>query len=104
MVFGGTGIAPPNILLYNNKKRSVYYGIAIWMRRRKQMQYKILPSAVGGEAAVTEDGVRFLAREHSENASFSLSFSFSDFAPDAYVFLPACVYDGNRMEKRYGEH
>ena len=68
------------------------------------MQYKILPSAVGGEAAVTEDGVRFLAREHSENASFSLSFSFSDFAPDAYIFLPACAYDGNRMEKRYGEY
>ena len=104
MVFGGTGIAPPNFLLYNNKKRSVYYGIAVWMRRRKQMQYKILPSAVGGEAAVTADGVRFLAREHSENARFSLSFSFSDFAPDAYVFLPACAYDGNRMDKRMGEY
>ena len=34
-----------------------------------------------------------------ENTYFAMTISLTEWENDAYIFLPACVYDGNRFEK-----
>ncbi len=66
--------------------------------------YEIFLSAQGGAASYAEGEVKFLAAEGRSDAAFAMTFAFPEWEKDAYIFLPACVYGGNQMEKRYGDY
>ena len=68
------------------------------------MKYTLSLCAEGGKSSFAKEQVRFLADSEQTNAHFSMTFSFTEWENDAYIFLPACAYDGNRMEKYYGEY
>lgn len=68
------------------------------------MQYECSVSACGGRAVWDGEKICFSADRDTQDAHFALTFDFPAWERDAFVFLPACVYDGNRMEKRYGEY
>ena len=68
------------------------------------MQFECSVSARGGRASWDGERISFFADGDAEDAFLSLCFSFPAWERDAYVFLPACAYDGNRMEKRYGAY
>ena len=60
-------------------------------------------TATGGVATGEKEGIRFRAAADTSDACFALTYRFPEWKKDTFVFLPACAYDGNRMEKRYGE-
>ena len=43
--------------------------------------------------------VSFKANCDSDNAFFEINFNFDDWEEDAFVFMPACAYNGNRFER-----
>ena len=47
---------------------------------------------------VSENGVRFVAPTDNDSAFFSFDLTFPEWEEDTYVFLPACAYNGNKME------
>ncbi len=68
------------------------------------MKYNTVLSAKGGTAALEKGGVCFASDGSSTEAAFSITYTFPEWEKDSYIFLPACVYGGNRMEKRYGDY
>lgn len=68
----------------------------------------VLPQvrSVGGDVDVTAEAAVFTrTAEGNGECRFDLSWTFPGWEDDAYVFLPACAYDGNRSfavrEQRY---
>ena len=63
------------------------------------MYYKINLHTDNGAVNFSDETVLFTSETDSEDARFSLSVGFPEWEDDAYIFLPACVYDGNRFER-----
>ena len=63
------------------------------------MYYSITLHSADGAVGFSDDTVIFTSETDSDDARFSLRVGFSEWEDDAYVFLPACVYDGNRFKR-----
>ena len=63
------------------------------------MKYQISTSSDFGKVCYANGSVEFVAKDRFDNAGFSVSFSFPEWEPDTYVFLPSCAYDGNRIRR-----
>lgn len=64
------------------------------------MKYTISLDSNNGTARFSGDAVTLTAQRDCSDTRFSLSVVFSDWEEDAYVFLPACAYNGNRFRRR----
>ena len=64
------------------------------------MKYTISLDSNNGTARFSGDAVTLTAQRNCSDTRFSLSVVFSDWEEDAYVFLPACAYNGNRFRRR----
>lgn len=64
------------------------------------MKYNISLDSNNGDISYFGDSVKLVAKENCSDTRFSLSVSFPEWEEDAYVFLPACAYNGNRMKRR----
>ena len=63
------------------------------------MYYKITLHTADGAVGFSDETVIFTSEKDSEDARFSLNVGFPEWEDDAYVFLPACAYDGNRFRR-----
>ena len=63
------------------------------------MYYKITLHTDNGAVVFSDETVIFTSETDSEDARFSLSVEFPEWENDAYIFLPACAYDGNRFAR-----
>ena len=66
----------------------------------KAMEYNISLHSNNGNISFSGDTVTLVAEKHSSDTRFSLSVDFPEWEEDAYVFLPACAYNGNKMKRR----
>lgn len=62
------------------------------------MKYNVSAHSDFGICEFT-DRVSFRAKETSDNAFFHIDFHLEDWENDAFVFMPACAYNGNRFEQ-----
>lgn len=63
------------------------------------MNYNITLHSNNGRAEYHGGTVSFIAESDYNDTRFSLSVAFPEWEKDAYIFMPACVYDGNCFEK-----
>ena len=63
------------------------------------MSYQININSNNGFAKYNGSEISFVAERDNDDTRLSLSVEFSEWEQDAYVFLPACAYDGNKFEK-----
>lgn len=78
----------------------IYTSIITEAKREKTiMKYNITTSANNGTAIYENGKISFLCQNDSTDISFSLRIDIPWWDTDAYVFMPACVYNGNRFKK-----
>ena len=65
------------------------------------MKHEIFLNSNNGVPSIDGNGVSLVCQEDSQDTRFFLSIGLTEWENDAYVFLPACVYNGNRFEKSY---
>jgi len=63
------------------------------------MKYLINTASEFGICNAEESLISFLADKEASDAFFELSFDFPEWEDDCYTFMPACVYDGNRLKR-----
>ena len=63
------------------------------------MRYHVSLASDDGEVTYQNETVTFVADRDSENASCSLTLTLSDREEDTYLFVPAAVYNGNKMRR-----
>ena len=64
------------------------------------MKHNISLYSNNGTVSFSGDTVTFVAKKDSSDSRFSLSVTFAEWEEDAYVFLPACAYNANKMQRR----
>ncbi len=64
------------------------------------MDYKISLQSNNGSVSYSGDTVTLAAKETCGDTRFSLTVDFPEWEQDAYVFLPACAYNGNKFKRR----
>lgn len=64
------------------------------------MNYNISFQSNNGAVSLSGDQITFVAEKCSSDTRFSVTLDFPQWEADAYVFLPACAYDGNRFKRR----
>ena len=64
------------------------------------MEYKISLDSNNGKVSYCDNTVTLAAKEDCRDTRFSLTVDFPEWEEDAYVFLPACAYNGNRFKRR----
>lgn len=63
------------------------------------MKFTISSSSESGSCKADKNGVEFIAAGAAEEAFFEVNFDFEEWESDAYVMMPACVYNGNRYKR-----
>ena len=63
------------------------------------MYYSITLHSADGAVGFSDETVIFNSAADSADARFSLTVGFPEWEDDAYIFLPACAYDGNRFRR-----
>lgn len=66
------------------------------------MNYEIKLDSNNGRAEYNGNAVSLTADSDNVDTRFSMSIVFPQWEKDAYIFMPACVYDGNSCEKLKG--
>ena len=64
------------------------------------MEYNISLQTNNGRVSFSEDTVTLAAEETCSDTRFSLTVDFPRWEQNAYVFLPACAYNGNQFKRR----
>lgn len=64
------------------------------------MEQKITLYSNNGNVMFSGDTVTLVAEKHSRDTRFSMTVDFPQWEQDAYVFLPACAYNGNQFKRR----
>lgn len=64
------------------------------------MKHLITLHSNNGAVSFSGDTVTFVAENTCSDTRFSLSVDFPHWEKDAYVFLPACAYNGNRFKRK----
>lgn len=65
------------------------------------MNYKTSTYSENGNVKYENDTVTFVGEKDEINAFFSMKIEMPFWDNDSYLFMPACVYDGNRFKKSY---
>lgn len=65
------------------------------------MNYKIRTYSDNGTFKYENDIATFICEKDDDNAFFSMTVDVPFWDNDSYLFMPACVYDGNRFKKSY---
>lgn len=68
-------------------------------QKETDMNYKIKLCSNNGEVDYSNDTLSLIAENDHDDTRFSMTVEFSEWENDAYVFLPACAYNGNRFER-----
>ena len=63
------------------------------------MNYSVKAISEHGTVSYKNELVTFKASKNSEEAFYQISFELTDWEEDAFVFAPACIYDGNKAKK-----
>jgi len=63
------------------------------------MKYTVNALSDFGKCDYRDGLVSFVAKGDNSEAFFEVKIELSDYERDAYVFAPACIYDGNKMKK-----
>ena len=63
------------------------------------MNYKISTLSQNGNCILENEKVVFIATEPAKEAFFRAEVDFTDWEEDAFIFMPACAYNGNRIKK-----
>lgn len=63
------------------------------------MKYEITCSSCYGDCQLTENTISFFAKETAEQVNFAMKFDFPEWEDDCYLFMPACVYNGNKLKR-----
>lgn len=63
------------------------------------MEYQIITHSEDSLCTFEHDRVKFIASQTRKEAFFDMEIRFTQWEDDAYVFLPACTYDGNRFTR-----
>lgn len=64
------------------------------------MTYKITLNSNNGQIDYRDGLVSLTAERADDDTRASMTITFSDWERDAYVFMPACVYDSNAFKKQ----
>ncbi len=64
------------------------------------MEYQISLCSNNGIVSFSGDMVTLAAEKDCSDTRFSMTVDFPHWEKDAYVFLPACVYNGNKFKRR----
>ena len=64
------------------------------------MNHIITHCSDNGTVKLSDDTVTLIPEKDSDDARFSVSIGFPEWEDDAYVFLPACAYNGNRFKRK----
>lgn len=64
------------------------------------MEHTISLFSNNGSVSFSGNTVTLVAENDCSDTRFSLSVAFGQWEEDAYVFLPACAYNGNRFQRR----
>ena len=64
------------------------------------MNYKVTLRSNNGFVKFSDDTVTLTSENDYGDTRFSLSVEFLEWEDDAYIFLPACVYDGNKFKRK----
>ncbi len=65
------------------------------------MKHEITLYSNNGQVRYANSVISLECGGDSESAYFSMSVKLAEWERDAYLFLPACVYDGNKFKKTY---
>lgn len=65
------------------------------------MKHEIFLHTNNGKVIYENSKVIFESEKDSYDTRFSMAISFTEWEDDAYIFMPACVYNGNRFKKIY---
>ena len=63
------------------------------------MKYEIQLLTNNGRAEYRDGYFSLIAEKNHTDTRSSMSVKFIDWEEDTFVFMPACVYDGNAFEK-----
>ncbi|MCQ2431341.1 MAG: hypothetical protein MJ175_01920 [Clostridia bacterium] len=63
------------------------------------MQYSMRANSGFGLCEVSKESVRLIPDRNAVEAFFSAEISFSDWEENAYILIPACAYNGNRLTR-----
>ena len=66
------------------------------------MNYEIKLDSNNGRAEYRDNAVFLIPDHDNDDTRFSMSVAFPEWEKDTYIFMPACVYDGNSFEKLKG--
>lgn len=64
------------------------------------MEHNISLYSNNGTVSFSGETVTLAAQKDCSDTRFSVSVAFPEWEEDAYVFLPACAYNGNRFKRR----
>ena len=64
------------------------------------MKDRITFGSNNGAVTFSDGTVTLIPEKDNEDTRYSLTVSFPDRENDAYLFFPACVYDGNRFSRK----
>lgn len=64
------------------------------------MEYNISLQSNNGSVSFSNNTVTLVTKEACSDTRFSLTVDFPRWEQDAYVFLPACAYNGNKFKRR----
>ena len=64
------------------------------------MEHNIMLRSNNGTVSFSGDVVTLIAEKDCSDTRFSMTVDFPEWEEDAYVFLPACAYNGNKMKRR----
>ncbi len=65
------------------------------------MKHEIFLNTNNGKIAYENSRVTLECENDSCDTRFSMTIKLTEWEGDAYVFMPACVYDGNRFKKSF---
>ncbi len=65
------------------------------------MEYEILLSSNNGTPLYIDSHILLECQDDNQDTRISLTMKFTEWENDAYIFLPACVYNGNRFKKSF---
>ena len=63
------------------------------------MQYTVKTLTAYGTCRYENEKIYFKADKCYAEADWRVEVDFSDWEDDCYIFAPACVYDGNKIEQ-----
>ena len=68
------------------------------------MKHTIILKSNNGTPVLNEREIILKCTESTTDTRFSMSLHLTDWEDDAYIFLPACVYDGNKFKKSHCQY